>query len=63
MEKQRHSLKIGNKVIKNLTLDDIIDIKLYLIRHKLERKEISRQLQNMIELECELIIELIEKNY
>lgn len=41
MEKQRHSLKIGNKVIKNLTLDDIIDTKLYLIRHKLERKEIS----------------------
>lgn len=38
---QKHSLKIGNKVIKNLTLDDIIDIKLYLIRHKLERKEIS----------------------
>ena len=31
MEKQRHSLKIGNRVIKNLTLDDIIDIKLYLI--------------------------------
>lgn len=41
MEKQRHSLKIGNKVIKNLMLDDIIDIKLYLIRHKLERNEIS----------------------
>ena len=39
MEKQ--SLKIGNRVIKNLTLDDIIDIKLYLIRHKLERGEIS----------------------
>ena len=41
MEKQKHSLKIGNRVIKNVTLDDIIDIKLYLIRHKLERKEIS----------------------
>lgn len=41
MEKQRHSLKIGNKVIKNLSLDDIIDIKLYIIRHKLEHKEIS----------------------
>lgn len=41
MEKRRHNLKIGNKVIKNLTLDDIIDIKLYLIRHKLERKELS----------------------
>lgn len=41
MGKQKHSLKIGNKVIKNLTLDDTIDIKLYLIRHKLERKEIS----------------------
>lgn len=41
MEKQRHSLKIGNKVIKNLTLDDIVDIKLYLIRRKLERREIS----------------------
>ena len=41
MGKQKHSLKIGNKVIKNLTLDDIIDIKLYLIRRKLERKEIS----------------------
>ena len=41
MGKQKHSLKIGNKVIKNLTLNDIIDIKLYLIRHKLERKEIS----------------------
>ena len=41
MGKQEHSLKIGNKVIKNLTLDNIIDIKLYLIRHKLERKEIS----------------------
>ena len=41
MGKQKHSLKVGNKVIKNLTLDDIIDIKLYLIRHKLERKEIS----------------------
>ena len=41
MEKQKHSLKVGNKVIKNLTLDDIIDIKLYLIIHKLERKEIS----------------------
>lgn len=41
MGKQKHSLKIGNKVIKNLTLDDIIDIKLYLVRHKLERKEIS----------------------
>lgn len=38
---KKHSLKIGNKIIKNLTLDDIIDIKLYLIRHKLERKEIS----------------------
>lgn len=41
MEKQKHSLKIDNRVIKNLTLDDIIDIKLYIIRHKLERKEIS----------------------
>lgn len=41
METQKYSLKIGNKVIKNLTLDDIIDIKLYLIRRKLERKEIS----------------------
>ena len=41
MGKQKHSLKIGNRVIKNLTLDDIIDIKLYIIRHKLERKEIS----------------------
>lgn len=41
MEKQRHSLKIGDKVIKNLTLDDIIDIKLYLVRHKLKREEIS----------------------
>ena len=41
MEMQRHSLKIGNKVIKNLTFDDIVDIKLYLIRHKLERREIS----------------------
>ena len=41
MEKQKHSLKVGNKVIKNLTFDDIIDIKLYLIRHKLERREIS----------------------
>lgn len=41
MEQQKHSLKVGNKVLKNLTLDDIIDIKLYLIRHKLERREIS----------------------
>ena len=41
MGKQKHNLKIGNRVIKNLTLDDIIDIKLYLIRHKLERREIS----------------------
>ncbi len=41
MEKRKHSLKIGDKVIKNLTLDNIIDIKLYLIRHKLERREIS----------------------
>ena len=41
MEKQKHNLKIGDKVIKNLTLDDVIDIKLYLIRHKLERREIS----------------------
>ena len=41
MEKQKHNLKIGNKVIKNLTLDDVIDIKLYLIRHKLEHREIS----------------------
>lgn len=41
MEKQKHSLKVGDKVIKNLTLDDIIDIKLYIIRHKLERREIS----------------------
>lgn len=41
MGEQKHSLKIGNRVIKNLTLDDIIDIKLYLIRHKLERREIS----------------------
>ena len=41
MGKQKHSLKIGNRVIKNLTFDDIIDIKLYLIRHKLERREIS----------------------
>ena len=41
MGKQKYSLKIGNKVIKNLTLDDIINIKLYLIRLKLERKEIS----------------------
>ena len=41
MEKRKHSLKIGDKVIKNLTLNDIIDIKLYLIRHKLERREIS----------------------
>lgn len=41
MEKRKHSLKIGDNVIKNLTLDDIIDIKLYLIRHKLERREIS----------------------
>lgn len=41
MEKREHSLKVGDKVIKNLTLDDIIDIKLYLIRHKLERREIS----------------------
>lgn len=41
MEKRKHSLKIGDKVIKNLTLDDVIDIKLYLIRHKLERREIS----------------------
>lgn len=41
MEKRKHSLKIGNRVIKNLTLDDIIDIKLYIIRHKLEHKEIS----------------------
>lgn len=41
MEEQKYSLKVGNRVIKNLTLDDIIDIKLYLIRHKLERREIS----------------------
>lgn len=41
MEKQKHCLKVGNKVIKNLTLDNLIDIKLYLIRHKLERREIS----------------------
>lgn len=41
MEKQKHSLKIGNRVIKNLTLDDIIAIKLYITIHKLERKEIS----------------------
>lgn len=41
METQKYSLKVGNKVIENLTLDDIIDIKLYLIRHKLERREIS----------------------
>ena len=41
MEKQKRSLKIGNRVIKNLTLDDIIAIKLYITIHKLERKEIS----------------------
>lgn len=41
MEKQKYSLKIGSKVIKNLTLDDIIAIKLYIVKHKLERKEIS----------------------
>lgn len=41
MEKQKHSLKIGNRVIKNLTLDDIIAIKLYIVRHKLEHREIS----------------------
>ena len=63
MGKQKHSLKIGNRVIKNLTLDDIIDIKLYLIRHKLERKEISGQRQNMTEPECERITELIKKRY
>lgn len=31
MEKrQRHNLKIGNKTIKNLTFNDIVDIKLYI---------------------------------
>lgn len=42
MEKQqRHNLKIGNRVIKNLTFNDIIDIKLYVIRYKLKHGEIS----------------------
>lgn len=42
MEKrQRHNLKVGDKVIKNLTFNDIIDIKLYMIRYKLKRGEIS----------------------
>ena len=42
MEMQkRHSLKIGNRVINNLTFDDIVNIKLYLVRHKLELGEIS----------------------
>lgn len=42
MEKQqRHNLKIGNKTIKNLTFNDIVDIKLYIIRYKLKHREIS----------------------
>ncbi len=42
MEKQqRHNLKIGDKTVKNLTFNDIIDIKLYMIRYKLKRGEIS----------------------
>lgn len=42
MEKrQRHNLKIGNKIIKNLTFNDIVDIKLYMIRYKLKHGKIS----------------------
>lgn len=42
MEKrQKHNLKLGNKIIKNLTFNDIVDIKLYMIRYKLKRGEIS----------------------
>lgn len=42
MEKQqRYNLKIGDKTVKNLTFNDIIDIKLYMIRYKLKRGEIS----------------------
>ena len=42
MEKrQKHNLKLGNKIIKNLTFNDIVDIKLYMIRYKLKHGEIS----------------------
>lgn len=42
MEEQRkYSLKIGNRTIENLTFSDIVDIKLYIIRHKLKHREIS----------------------
>ena len=42
MEEQRkYSLKIGNKTIENLTFNDIVNIKLYIIRYKLKHREIS----------------------
>ena len=41
MEKRRYSFKIGNRVISDLTFDDILDINLYVIRYKLKRGEIS----------------------
>ena len=42
MEKrQKHNLKLGNKIIKNLTFNDIVDIKLYMIRYKLKHGKIS----------------------
>ena len=41
MEKRRYSFKIGNRVINDLTFDDILDINLYVIRYKLKHGEIS----------------------
>lgn len=40
-EQQRYNLKIGDKTIKNLTFNDIVDIKLYIIRYKLKHRKIS----------------------
>ena len=42
MEKrQKHNLKLGNKIIENLTFNDIVDIKLYVARYKLKHRKIS----------------------
>lgn len=38
---EMRSMKIGNKDLRDLTLDELIDIKLYITRYKLERGEIS----------------------
>ena len=39
--RQKHNLKLGEKIIKSLTFNDIVDIKLYMIRYKLKHGEIS----------------------